>query len=73
MEYDQNISMVHYEHDANCDQKTFTQLNDRGLKTCLQCAGVFDAAGKGVRPDDYRFDKNYPPPDGPVPVPSKGS
>ena len=72
MEYDQNISQVHYEHDSNCSKKRFTALNDRGLKTCLECAGIFDEKGNGVRVDDYRFDKNYEErPDGPVPVKGK--
>lgn len=53
---------VYYQHDANCDKKTFTEVNERGLKTCTQCAGVFDENGKGVATTDKRFDANYVPP-----------
>lgn len=47
---------VYYEHDATCSEDNFTELNDRMLKTCLDCAGVFDAFGKGVAVTDKRFD-----------------
>lgn len=50
-----------YEHDISCTKKNFTELNERGLKTCLDCAGVFDAKGNGVSPTDKRFDENYIP------------
>lgn len=61
------IERVYYEHDASCDKKdeSFTELNDRGLKTCLQCAGVFDKDGKGVATTDKRFDSNYIAPEVP--------
>lgn len=49
----------YYTHDAGCPAKNFTPLNERGLKTCLDCAGIFDAEGKGVAVTDKRFDEEY--------------
>lgn len=48
----------YYFHDAECTEKNFTPLNDRGLKTCLDCSGVFDEFGKGVATTDDRFDEH---------------
>lgn len=65
---DRNLeeNRVYYQHDPGCDEETFTELNARGLKTCLDCAGVFDENGKGVAVTDKRFDENYiPPPETP--------
>jgi hypothetical protein len=62
IEHNLEENREYYEHDALCDKKTFTPLNERGLKTCLDCAGVFDAEGKGVAVTDKRFDENYVPP-----------
>jgi hypothetical protein len=53
------IEREYYEHDADCSRKNFTPMNTRGLKTCLDCAGVFDVEGKGVAVTDKRFDENY--------------
>lgn len=53
------IEREYYTHDGGCPAKNFTELNDRGLKTCIDCAGVFDEAGKGVATTDRRFDENY--------------
>lgn len=61
MEHDLEANRQYYEHDAICDGQSFTPLNSRGLKTCLDCAGVFDAEGKGVAVTDKRFDENYTP------------
>lgn len=47
---------VFYEHEGDCSRKNFTVVNERGLKTCLDCAGIFDSAGKGVAVTDKRFD-----------------
>lgn len=46
----------YYNHDLGCPQKNFTEKNDRNLRTCLDCAGVFDEDGKGVCVTDKRFD-----------------
>lgn len=53
------VEREYYTHDGGCPADNFTELNDRGLKTCLDCAGVFDEAGKGVATTDRRFDANY--------------
>lgn len=53
------IDREYYVHYAGCPQKNFTPLNARGLKTCIDCAGVFDKDGKGVCLTDKRFDENY--------------
>lgn len=53
---------VYYQHDSNCSEKNFTPLNGKGLKTCLDCASVFDKDGKGVCVTDKRFDARLPPP-----------
>lgn len=51
----------YYEHNESCDQKTFTEPNDRGLRTCLDCAGIFDEKGKGVAVTTSKLDENYIP------------
>lgn len=56
------IDRIYYEHDITCNKDNFTEVNERGLRTCLDCAGVFDAEGKGVAVTDKRFDENYTPP-----------
>lgn len=53
---------TYYEHDAECSKQNFTEENERGLRTCLDCAGVFDREGRGVAVTDKRFDENYVPP-----------
>lgn len=53
---DLEANRVYYEHDADCSKENFTSVNDRGLKTCLDCAGIFDENGKGVAVTDKRFD-----------------
>lgn len=55
---------VYYEHDANCSKDNFTEPNERGVKTCLDCAGHFDENGKGLAVTSKRFDENYIPPPG---------
>lgn len=53
---------VRYEHDGNCSKTAFHPPNPNGLKQCVECAGIFDAAGKGVWVTDKRFDELYNPP-----------
>lgn len=53
------IIREYYKHDTGCPKNRFTPLNARGLKTCLDCAGVFDKDGKGVAVTDKRFDAEY--------------
>lgn len=53
---DYEIERVYYEHDADCSTKDFTELSPNGLKTCVDCAGVFDADGKGVSTTSKKFD-----------------
>lgn len=54
------IEREYYVHDAGCPADRFEEPNGRGLKTCIDCAGVFDAeTGKGVAYTDKRFDENY--------------
>lgn len=48
---------IYYIHDSNCSEDNFTEPNSRGLRTCLDCAGIFDAEGKGVATTDKRFDE----------------
>lgn len=48
---------VFYEHDATCTGKDFHPANERGLRICKECAGVFDANGKGIATTDKRFDE----------------
>lgn len=45
----------YYEHEIQCSGTNFTDLVD-GVKTCLDCAGIFDADGKGIAATDKRFD-----------------
>lgn len=48
---------VYYQHDANCSTKNLSPENEKGLRTCLDCAGIFRADGKtGVAVTDKRFD-----------------
>lgn len=51
--------MAIYQHDPLCPAKRFTPPNPRGLRTCLDCAGIFDAAGKGIDVLDRRLDADY--------------
>ena len=53
---------VYYIHDSKCSKTNFAPENERGLRTCLDCSGVFDKDGKGVATTDKRFDANYTPP-----------
>jgi len=53
------IEREYYAHGNECTQKNFTEPNSRGLRTCRDCAGVFDKDGKGVAVTDRRFDENY--------------
>lgn len=47
----------HYVHDNNCSQDNFEEANNRGIKRCKDCSGLFDAeTGKGVAVTDKRFD-----------------
>ncbi len=50
------VERVYYNHDSNCNKKNFTVINERGLRTCLDCAGIFDEKGNGVATTDKRFD-----------------
>lgn len=50
------IIREYYQHDSTCDQKSFDEPNERGLKRCQDCSGVFDEKGKGVCITDKRFD-----------------
>lgn len=52
-----NVERVYYTHDSNCSETNFTAANDVGLRTCLDCAGIFDANNKGVCVTDKRFDE----------------
>ena len=47
----------HYVHDANCSKEKFTEENSVGLRTCLECAGIFDENGVGAAIQDKRFDR----------------
>lgn len=48
----------YYEHDANCSKENFTEPNERGIKTCLDCAGQFkDSDGKGIAKTAKVMDK----------------
>lgn len=47
----------YYQHETNCSKNNFTPLNENELKTCLDCAGVFDKDGKGVAVTSYKFDR----------------
>ena len=46
---------VYYNHDGGCSRTNFTEPNARGLKTCLDCAGIFDSDGNGVCTMDSRI------------------
>lgn len=55
----EEIVREYYFHDNECSGKNFTELNERGLKTCLDCGGVFNEDGNGVAVTDKRFDEGY--------------
>lgn len=57
------IEREYYEHDANCSGTNFHPMNERGLRTCKDCSGVFNVEGKGVAVTDKRFDENYVAPE----------
>lgn len=54
-----DIVREYYEHGPLCGKDNFYPENERGLRTCKDCAGVFDKDGKGVCITDRRFDENY--------------
>lgn len=56
-EFDLASNRVFYIHDSNCSKRNFEEANSKGLRTCKDCAGIFDAAGKGVAVTDKRFDR----------------
>lgn len=47
---------MYYVHDAGCTEKDFEEPNEKGLKRCRECSGIFDKDGKGVAVTDKRFD-----------------
>jgi len=47
----------YYEHDSGCSRDNWSTANETGLRVCKDCAGVFDAEGKGVSVTDKRFDE----------------
>lgn len=49
----------YYDHSGDCTRTNFTPLNERGFHTCLDCAGIFDADGKGLALLDRRLDEDY--------------
>lgn len=53
------IERIYYEHNFDCTKERFEEKNARGLRTCIECAGVFDENGKGVAVTDKRFDEHY--------------
>jgi hypothetical protein len=54
----ENEERTYYTHDFGC-RPEFHPPNERGLKQCIDCAGIFDADGKGVAVTDTRFDENW--------------
>lgn len=54
---------VYYQHDIQCSGTNFHPPNDRGLRTCIDCSGVFDEDGKGVCVTSKKFDENWIPPE----------
>lgn len=56
------IEREYYIHDAMCDEKSFDDPNERGIRRCQDCSGFFDENGKGVAITDKRFDENWTPP-----------
>lgn len=57
------IIREYYEHGPLCDGETFGPVNARGLKQCVDCAGIFDEEGKGVCITSKKFDENYVAPE----------
>lgn len=51
------IQRLYYEHGPLCDGETFTELNEKGFKTCLDCAGIFDKDGKGLAVTSNKLDE----------------
>lgn len=52
------IERVYYEHDADCSRVNYTETNEFGYRTCLDCAGVFWAVSdKGLAVTDKAFDE----------------
>lgn len=51
------IEREFYSHDSTCSGNDFDPPNERGLKRCRDCSGVFDEKGNGVAVTDKRFDE----------------
>lgn len=49
----------YYRHTPECTEKDFEPFNERGLRRCKHCSGIFNAKGDGVATTDRRFDENY--------------
>lgn len=47
---------VYYFHSIECTTTEYLEPNANGLKTCVHCAGIFDAEGKGIAVLDKRLD-----------------
>jgi hypothetical protein len=52
---------IYYQHSNECSGKAFLEPNENGLKTCIHCAGIFDADGKGIAVLDKRMDEPRTP------------
>ena len=53
------VERVFYTHDGGCSKTKFHPANENGLRTCIECSGVFDKAGKGVCVTSKLFDEQY--------------
>lgn len=55
-EYIMECDRVYYFHSIECTTTEYLEPNANGLKTCVHCAGIFDAEGKGIAVLDKRLD-----------------
>lgn len=53
----------YYVHNESCSGKNLMEPNERGLRTCIDCAGIFDAKGNGIAVTSKKLDENYIPPE----------
>ena len=47
---------VYYQHELWCTTDNWAPEETNGMRTCLDCAGVFDKDGKGVCVTSKKFD-----------------
>ena len=57
-EFDIQAEREFYAHDSNCSEENMTPPTSKGIRTCLDCAGLFGPDGEGIATTDKRMDQD---------------